>query len=98
MAEIHRIEPNTAALFYSIDAEPKFAVTLCRDSTLFDAVRGTIFPVDGDLSQEQHDEITGHVRELRASGGVDFEDGWLALRVGMADVVAFLMEKVKDAR
>lgn len=95
MTEITHLKPNTMALFYSIDGNPKFGVKLCHERGLFDAVRLVMFARD---AEEDREEINGYVKQLRESGGVDFEDGWLSLRVGMADVVAFLMSKIVEAK
>lgn len=35
---------------------------------------------------------------LRESGDVAFEDGWISLRIGMAAVTTFLLQKVDEAK
>lgn len=48
--------------------------------------------------EQSRNEVAQIVTALRESGSMDFEDGWIQLRVGMNDTVAFLMEKVGEAK
>ncbi|SDC07487.1 hypothetical protein SAMN05216337_1001191 [Bradyrhizobium brasilense] len=93
---IIRLEPHSMAIFYKIDADPGFAIKLCSDATLFDAVNRSIFI--GEPEPDQREEVQAAVDELRASGEVTFEDGWISLRVGMAEVTAFLMEQIGEIK
>ena len=87
---------DTLALFYSIDDEPKFAAKLCAEATLHAAVHSVLFC--GKPEPGQAAESLEIARELATSGSWGFEDGWLELRKGMAPTIAFLAEKVKEAR
>lgn len=94
MTKVIRLEPHSAAVFFSIDSDPGFGIRLCNDATLFSAVHQTVFNKAPD--DESRDEVVDIVEALRATGGFDFEDGWIALRIGMAAVTEFLMEKVVE--
>ncbi len=85
------------ALFYKIDAEPGFGLTICRDDEIDGAVREALFG-KGDITAENATEIRETAAELLTSGRVDFEDGWLDLRNGMADAIAFVVERLNEAR
>lgn len=86
---------DTMALFYSTDDKPKFGYTLCNEQTLTETVAKHMFP-GGNLDAEHRAEVASIAEELLEKLGTDFEDGWLALRVGMNDVAEFLMEKVTE--
>jgi hypothetical protein len=86
---------DTMALFYSTDDKPKFGYVLCNESTLTETITKTLY----------HEPSDEHLQEAAILGatlledqGMDFEDGWIALRVGLKDVAEFLMEKVSQAK
>lgn len=85
----------TMVLFMSHDGDEhgcRFSYALCDDETLFKAVaEATWF----EPTAEHQNECEKLVAELRENGIVDFEDGWLSLRVGIAAVTEFLMEKIR---
>jgi ATP-dependent Zn protease len=87
------------AVFCKTDTDPGFAMHLCSDATLFSTVHNVMFMKPaGDESRMEVQEIVDKLREGNSSAGdVAFEDGWISLRVGMAEVTAFLMAKIKDA-
>lgn len=87
--------PPTMALFFSIDDDPKFGLKLCNDETLRDAVVSAMYLDPAAADQEEVDRIVATLQGEEA--GLDFEDGWLKLAVGMNEVTEFLMEKVKEA-
>ena len=91
MTKVIKLEPHSMAVFWSIDVDPGFAMSLCSDASLFDTVHRALF---GEPTAETRTEALGTVEALREHGGVDFEDGWIVLKTGMLDVTAFLMEKV----
>ena len=95
LMKIIRLEPHSMAIFFMVDVDPGFAVTLCSDVTLFDAVHNSMFckPADADSRAE----VTDVVEQLRENGDVSFEDGWISLRIGMAAVTAYLLERAVDA-
>lgn len=97
---VHEIRaPVTLALFYSMDDDPKFGVLFCAAERLQATVQSVMFPGPDDLTPPNaKEECERLAAELRQSGSVSFEDGWLELRTGLQDAVAFMMEKVKDAR
>lgn len=95
-ATVHRLEPYTMAVIFSTDADPGFQVKLCNEASLFETVHGGMFMRGADEQSRQ--ETVGIVATLRESGSVDFEDGWIKLCVGMADVVALLVEKASEAK
>lgn len=96
MSNITRLEPYTMAVFFSCDVDPGFYVKLCNDGSLLDTVHGGMFMKEQDA--ETREEVAGIVQALRESGRMAFEDGWIDLRIGMADVTAFIMEKMKEAK
>ena len=85
----------TTALFFSDDSDIGFNVKLCEEATLWDTVHSGMFMAEPDASSRE--EVDGIVEELRENPAVDFEDGWIAIRRGMVDVTAFLMEKLIQA-
>lgn len=93
---VTRLEPNTMAVFFSMDVDPGFYVKLCNEGSLLSTVLNGLFMREPD--EEGKAEAKRVADELRESGSVDFEDGWIALRVGMAEVTAFLMEKIGAAK
>jgi hypothetical protein len=96
MTKVIRLEPFSMAVFSQIDVDPGFAVKLCNDVTLFSAVHDALFV--GAPDDDTRAETADVVAKLRDVGDVAFEDGWISLRVGMTDVTAFLMEKLKEAK
>lgn len=96
MGDVVRIEPNTIAVFFSMDADPRWYVKLCNDATLFETVHAGIWMTDVRNEQSQV-ETTGIVEGLRENGAVDFEDGWVQMRVGTAAIVEWLTAKVTEA-
>src|SRR5580704_2168684 len=100
MTKIVRLEPHSMAIFYKIDVDPGFAMSLCSDVSLFNAVHRSMYgnnPPDPESRAEVVD-IIEKLREGGSVGDVGFEDGWISLRVGMAEVTAFLMEKLGEAK
>src|SRR5688500_15287955 len=95
MGDVLRIEPHTMAVIFSMDAHPGWYVQLCNEANLFATVHAGMFM--SDQSEQSRTETAGIVETLRESGSVDFEDGWIQLRVGMADVTAFLVAKATEA-
>ncbi|ODM71698.1 hypothetical protein [Bradyrhizobium elkanii] len=93
---IIRLEPHSMAIFYKIDADPGFAMKLCSDATLFDAVNRSMFL--GEPEPDQREEVQSVVDQLRESGEVSFEDGWISLRIGMAEVTAYLMAQIDEIK
>lgn len=96
MTKIIRLEPHSMAIYYKIDVDPGFAMKLCSDVTLFDAVNRSMFL--GEPEPDQREEVQAAVDQLRASGEVNFEDGWISLRIGMADVTAYLMAQIAEIK
>lgn len=84
---------DTIAFFYSTDDQPKFAYVLCNESTLSETILKTLYH---DPSEDDRAEAVSHAVHLMENLGMDFEDGWIAVRIGMKDVAEFLMEKVKE--
>jgi hypothetical protein len=100
MTKIVRLEPHSMAIFYKIDVDPGFAMSLCSDVSLFNAVHRSMYG-SNPPDPESRAEVVGVVEKLREGGNVGdvgFEDGWISLRVGMAEVTAFLMEKLGEAK
>jgi len=93
---IVRLEPHSMALFFKIDSDPGFGLKLCSDVSLFAAVHSAMFTRAPD--DDSRAEVADVVAKLRDDGNVGFEDGWISLRTGMADVTALLMEKVAEAK
>lgn len=96
VATVHRLEPFTMAVVFSMDLDPGFHVKLCNEASLSDTVHGGMFMREQDAQSKA--ETAEIVKQLRESGSVNFEDGWIKLCVGMADVVAFLVEKAGEAK
>lgn len=96
MTKIVRLEPHSMAVFFSIDTDPGFAMKLCNDVSLFTTVHGGMFMKEQDA--ESRAEVADIVEKLRRGGDVAFEDGWISLRVGMADVASFLMQKTIETK
>jgi hypothetical protein len=86
---------DTVALFYSVDTNPRFAVKFCNPDSLRAAVEGVMF--FGPLTAENHEELELLMEGLLTNGAIDFEDGWLCLRTGITDAVAFVMDKINQA-
>jgi len=92
-----RLVPPTAkpepmmALFFTIDAPPRIAVTLCTQDTLFDSVKACLFGAGDAASPEQRREISDVVLNLLERGASDFEDGFLVLCRGLAASIEYLM-------
>jgi hypothetical protein len=100
MTKVIRLEPHSMAIFYKIDVDPGFAMSLCSDASLFNAVHRSMYGNNAPDS-ESRAEVVGIIEKLREGGNVGdvgFEDGWISLRIGMADVTAFLMEKLGEAK
>ena len=79
---------------------PGFAMSLCSDASLFNAVHRSIYG-NNPPDAESRAEVVGVVEKLREGGNVGdvgFEDGWISLRAGMAEVTAFLMEKLAEVK
>lgn len=102
-ATVHELQLTTAkraptmALFFKIDGPPDFAFTLCEgEASLRAAVHEALF---GNAKPDAMTvaEVAGAMSALQESGNIDFEDGWLSLRTGVAEVAAFMMEKVEAA-
>ena len=93
MSVVH-VEPNSMALFYSMDADPKFGVELCNPGNLSKTVQKTMFCRD---AEEDRAELENILAALQEDGKISFEDGWLVLTKGMQATAAFLMEKVTEA-
>ena len=91
-------EQPTMAVFASIDDKPGFEMLPCTEATLWAAVRKAMFCCeDGDPISDQHrSEIDGAVEALQQDGHISFEDGWLALRIGLAQVGTFAIHKARD--
>jgi hypothetical protein len=96
MGDVIRMEPNTIAVFFSMDAEPRWYVKLCNDATLFDTVHAGMW-MNAEPTEQSRTETDGVLEDLRETGNVDFEDGWIQMRVGMAAVVEWLTGKAKEA-
>src|SRR6185369_7095318 len=96
MGAVVRLEPHTMAVFFSCDVDPGFYVKLCNEASLLDTIHGGMFMKEQDADTRA--EVASVVQALRESGDFNFEDGWISLRVGMADVTVFAMEKVKEAK
>lgn len=96
MNEVVRLEPHTMAVFFSMDVDPGFYVKLCNDKSLFDTVLSGMFM--REATGDDREEVERVVAALRETGSMSFEDGWIELRIGMADVTAFLVEKVGAAK
>jgi hypothetical protein len=96
MTRIIRLEPHSMAIFWKVDVDPGFAMKLCNDVSLFDAVHGTMFV--GPQDAESRVEVAGIVERLRESGNIEFEDGWIMLRSGLANITGFLMDQIVEAR
>jgi hypothetical protein len=74
------------ALFFKIDNEPRFGVTICDDRVLDEAVHGAMF--SGAPTEAQMEEVREVLGDLRTHGRVDFEDGWLELRRAMTPALS----------
>lgn len=96
MSNITHLEPYAMVVFFSCDVDPGFYAKLCNDGSLLDTVHGGMFMKEQDA--ETREEVAGIVQVLRESGHMAFEDGWIDLRIGMSDVTAFIMEKMKEAK
>jgi len=96
MTKVIRLEPHSMAVFWKVDVDPGFAMSLCSDVSLFDAVSLAMFmpPLDPGNRAEVQDIVD----QLREGGDVNFEDAWISLRTGMAAVTAFLMAKTIEAK
>jgi hypothetical protein len=98
MGEVHALHPrDTMAVLYNIDDAPGFGLTLCNEQSLVGAVHAALFGA-AVPTPESAREVTAVAEQLRESGSVDFEDSWIMLRVGMAGVVAYLMERLDEAK
>jgi hypothetical protein len=86
---------DTMAFFFSTDDKPKFGYALCNESTLTETILKQLYYQPTD---EHRTEAASLAAELLENLGTDFEDGWIALRVGMKDVTEFFMEKVTQER
>jgi hypothetical protein len=93
-----RLEPTPIVLFASIDADPGFSIKLCNEASLFRTVQEALFFGPAALDAEQIAEVADTVEKLKESGNLAFEDGWMCLCTGMADVTAFLMQKIKETK
>jgi hypothetical protein len=96
MGDVVRMDPNTIAVFFSMDAEPRWYVKLCNDAMLFDTVHAGMW-MNEEPTEQSRTETDGVLEDLRETGNVDFEDGWIQMRVGMAAVVEWLTAKAKEA-
>lgn len=96
MGDVVRMEPNTMAVFFSMDAEPRWYVKLCNDATLFEAVHSGLWM--DEPTEQSRTEVDGIIETLRETGSVDFEDGWVQMRIGTAAIVEWLVEKAKEAK
>ena len=92
------LKPYTMTLFAKSDAEPGFYAVHCRRETLFDAVKEALHGPNAKDSQEIRDEVETCIDTLLERGDDNFEDGWLSLRIGYTDSVAFAIQKAADAR
>lgn len=103
MAEITLLRPEQPmVLFAKDDSDVGFYAVPCTQKTLQQSVLAATFgPLHSQFpaySDEMVQEVAAYVVDLSAQGGLNFEDGWLALRIGVAAVLEFLMEKLKEAR
>ncbi len=98
MTNIIRLEPHSLAVFFSADADPGFIVKLCNDASLFDTVHCGMFMPGTPQDADTREEVAGIVDKLREGGDIAFEQGWVSLRIGLADATAFLMEKLGEAK
>lgn len=94
--KVVRIEPTPMTFFSKIDCDPGFSIKLCNEASLFETVRGALF--FGVTDSEQTIEVAETVEQLKVGRDVAFEDGWMSLRIGMADVTAYLMQKITEAK
>lgn len=94
------VAPPTMALFYSMDHGLKFGCQVCNETTLLETVHGVMFVLAAGetMSIEQEAECKRYVQGLRESGSISFEDGWLELRVGLLDALAFVIERADEQR
>jgi hypothetical protein len=96
MTKVIRLEPHSAALFFSIDSDPGFGIKLCNDATLRLAVHEVLYgnrAPDADTRPDVAETV-----ELREDGDVVFEEGWLKLRLGMKAVTDLLMDMVVEIK
>ena len=78
-------------LFFSIDDAPRFGMALCTKETLAETIRKELW--GGDLSDDDHKTIARWVEDLTETESIHFEDGWLALHVGIEAIAAELMRR-----
>jgi len=90
--------PPSLAIFHKIDVDPGFAVMLCTDASLQATINVALYASTEAPDADCRAEAAEVMAELRQNGDVTWEDGWISLRVGLADVTSFVMEKMKEAR
>lgn len=91
----------TMVLFCSCDGPLGFGVIQTSAARLDQAVRDALFlPLPGGrvLDSDQVAEARHVAETLRESGNLAFEDGWLRLCSGLADITAFFMERLAEAK
>jgi hypothetical protein len=83
------------AYIYSHDGDDhglKFSVSLCTEDTLRETVQKHLCPDGEDL------EFPALFDALSESGGHDFEDGWVVVKRGCAEIVEFLIYQMREAK
>lgn len=70
----------------------KFGVTLCTEDTLRAEVQKHLDP-----GGERMEEFEANMTELLEKGAVDFEDGWIVIKRGTAEIVDFLIYQLREA-
>ncbi|MGY4288847.1 hypothetical protein ACVWXO_008067 [Bradyrhizobium sp. LM2.7] len=73
-----------------------FHTRICSRETLTTAVFREVFNVA--FAAEHHKEVADIVAGLLREARVDFEDGWIELRTGVADVVSFFEMQLAEAK
>jgi hypothetical protein len=78
------------------DSAVGFHTRVCSRETLTTAVFREMFGTV--YAAEHHKEVADIVAGLLREGHVPFEDGWIELRTGIADVVAFFETRFAEAK
>ncbi|MCK1568962.1 hypothetical protein IVB08_34455 [Bradyrhizobium sp. 173] len=78
------------------DSKIGFNARVCNRETLTVTVFQALFGVP--FAAEHHKEVAEICAGLLKEGRFDFEDGWIELRTGVADVASFFTMQLQDAK
>jgi uroporphyrinogen-III decarboxylase len=86
----------THLIAFSDDSDIGFHCVTCTADLIGVSIAFGLFG-KGPYSDDQIVEAEAAFRELTEKSRVEFEDGWITMDTGIADIVAFFTAKLKEA-